>query len=113
MPPAVPVYAAPWCGYGRRAKRFVDEQSGPYTAITLGACADGRRKRGCGVPEECGDQDRHTLHARWGGHLAIPWSHPNTQLHNGLLPRQTRGRMVTDLWRRPAVPGVLAAGDVR
>jgi len=111
MLPAMSVSATPWCGYGRRAQRFVDEQSGPYTAITLDACADGRRERGRGAPEGCGDQDRRALRARCGRRLSAPWSYSNTHFHPGLLPRQARGQMVTDRWMCPAVPGVLAAGD--
>jgi thioredoxin reductase (NADPH) len=38
---------------------------------------------------------------------------PNTQFLNGLVPLNARGQIVTDLWMRTAVPGVLAAGDVR
>jgi thioredoxin reductase (NADPH) len=38
---------------------------------------------------------------------------PNTQFLNGLVPLNTRGQIITDLWMRTAVPGVLAAGDVR
>jgi thioredoxin reductase (NADPH) len=38
---------------------------------------------------------------------------PNTQFLNGLIPLNARGQIVTDLWMRTAVPGVLAAGDVR
>jgi hypothetical protein len=95
MPPAVPVSAAPWWGYGRRAQRVVDEQSGPYTAITLDACADGRRARGRGAPEGAGIKTG-ALRARCGRRLSAPWSYPNTQLHPGLRPCQVRGQMVTD-----------------
>lgn len=83
----------------------------PSTAITLDACADGRTARGCGAPEGCGDQDQRALRARWGRRLSAPWSSSNTHCQPGLLPRQGRGQMVTDRWRCPAVPGVLAAGD--
>jgi thioredoxin reductase (NADPH) len=38
---------------------------------------------------------------------------PNTQCLNGLVPLNARGQIITDLWMRTAVPGVLAAGDVR
>lgn len=38
---------------------------------------------------------------------------PNTQLLNGLVPLNDRGQIVTDLWMRTAIPGILAAGDVR
>jgi thioredoxin reductase (NADPH) len=38
---------------------------------------------------------------------------PNTQLLKGLVPLNERGQIVTDLWMRTAVPGILAAGDVR
>ncbi|MBI3303552.1 MAG: thioredoxin-disulfide reductase [Deltaproteobacteria bacterium] len=38
---------------------------------------------------------------------------PNTQFLNGLVPLNERGQIVTDLWMRTAVPGILAAGDVR
>ena len=38
---------------------------------------------------------------------------PNTQFLNGLVPLNARGQIITDLWMRTAVPGVLAAGDVR
>jgi thioredoxin reductase (NADPH) len=38
---------------------------------------------------------------------------PNTQFLNGLVPLNDRGQIVTDLWMRTAVPGILAAGDVR
>lgn len=38
---------------------------------------------------------------------------PNTQFLNDLLPLNERGQIVTDLSMRTAVPGILAAGDVR
>jgi len=38
---------------------------------------------------------------------------PNTQFLNGLVPLNAQGQIVTDLWMRTAIPGVLAAGDVR
>jgi thioredoxin reductase (NADPH) len=38
---------------------------------------------------------------------------PNTQFLDGLVPLNGRGQIVTDLWMRTAVSGVLAAGDVR
>ena len=38
---------------------------------------------------------------------------PNTPFLNGLVPLNARGQILTDLWMRTAVPGVLAAGDVR
>jgi thioredoxin reductase (NADPH) len=38
---------------------------------------------------------------------------PNTQFLHGLIPLNAHGQIVTDLWMRTAVPGVLAAGDVR
>ena len=38
---------------------------------------------------------------------------PNTQFLNGLVPLNGRGQILTDLWMRTAVPGILAAGDVR
>ncbi len=38
---------------------------------------------------------------------------PNTQFLNGLVPLDQHGQIVTDLWMRTAVPGILAAGDVR
>src|SRR5215510_3493939 len=38
---------------------------------------------------------------------------PNTQFLNGLVPLNDRGQVITELWMRPAVPGILAAGDVR
>jgi thioredoxin reductase (NADPH) len=38
---------------------------------------------------------------------------PNTQFLNGLVPLNQHGQIVTDLWMRTAVPGILAAGDVR
>jgi thioredoxin reductase (NADPH) len=38
---------------------------------------------------------------------------PNTQFLNGLLPLNQRGQIMTDLSMRTAVPGILAAGDVR
>lgn len=38
---------------------------------------------------------------------------PNTQFLNGLMPLNERGQIVTDLSMRTAVPGILAAGDVR
>jgi len=38
---------------------------------------------------------------------------PNTQFLNGLVPLNAPGQILTDLWMRTAVPGVLAAGDVR
>jgi len=37
---------------------------------------------------------------------------PNTSFLNGLAPLNGRGQILTDLWMRTAVPGVLAAGDV-
>jgi thioredoxin reductase (NADPH) len=38
---------------------------------------------------------------------------PNTQFLNGLVPLNQHGQIVMDLWMRTAVPGILAAGDVR
>ncbi len=38
---------------------------------------------------------------------------PNTQFLNGLVPLNDRGQILTDVWMRTPVPGVLAAGDVR
>ena len=38
---------------------------------------------------------------------------PNTQLLKGLVPLNKHGQIVTDLWMRTVVPGVLAAGDIR
>ena len=38
---------------------------------------------------------------------------PNTELLGGLVPLNDRGQIVTDLWMRTPVPGLLAAGDVR
>jgi mycoredoxin len=35
MPPTVTLYSAPWCGYCRIAKRFLDEQQVPYTEINI------------------------------------------------------------------------------
>ncbi len=37
----------------------------------------------------------------------------NTQFLGDLVPLNTQGQIVTDLWMRTAMPGVLAAGDVR
>jgi glutaredoxin len=33
--PTVTLYSAPWCGYGRVAKRFLDDQQVPYTEINV------------------------------------------------------------------------------
>lgn len=33
--PNVILYSAPWCGYCRRTKRFLDEQQVPYTEINV------------------------------------------------------------------------------
>jgi thioredoxin reductase (NADPH) len=38
---------------------------------------------------------------------------PNTQFLNGLVPVNDRGQILTDVWMRTPVPGILAAGDVR
>jgi thioredoxin reductase (NADPH) len=38
---------------------------------------------------------------------------PNTEFLGGLVPLDERGQIVTDIRMRTAVPGVLAAGDVR
>ncbi|MEW6296809.1 MAG: FAD-dependent oxidoreductase [Thermodesulfobacteriota bacterium] len=38
---------------------------------------------------------------------------PNTQFLRDVVPLNERGQIVTDLWMRTAVPGILAAGDVR
>src|SRR5262249_3068626 len=38
---------------------------------------------------------------------------PNTQFLNGLLPLNERGQIITDLSMRTAIPGIVAAGDVR
>ena len=35
MPPTVTLYSAPWCGYCRIAKRFLDEQGVSYTEINI------------------------------------------------------------------------------
>ena len=47
------------------------------------------------------------------GVFPYPGLTPNTQFLNGLVPLNGRGQIRTDLWMRTAVPGVLAAGDVR
>jgi mycoredoxin len=33
--PSVTLYSAPWCGYCRVAKRFLDEQQVPYLEINI------------------------------------------------------------------------------
>jgi thioredoxin reductase (NADPH) len=38
---------------------------------------------------------------------------PNTQFLHGLVPLNDSGQIITDLWMRTSVPGILAAGDVR
>ncbi|MGE0683914.1 MAG: NAD(P)/FAD-dependent oxidoreductase [Candidatus Binatia bacterium] len=38
---------------------------------------------------------------------------PNTQFLQGLVPLNDCGQIITDLWMRTSVPGILAAGDVR
>ncbi len=38
---------------------------------------------------------------------------PNTQFLSGLVPLNERGQIITDLSMRTAVPGILAAGDIR
>jgi len=38
---------------------------------------------------------------------------PNTQFLNGLVPLNERGQIITDLSMRTAIPGILAAGDIR
>ena len=38
---------------------------------------------------------------------------PNSGLLDGIAPLNGHGQIVTDLWMRTAVPGILAAGDVR
>jgi glutaredoxin-like protein len=35
MPPTVTLYSAPWCGYCRIAKRFLDDQQVPYIEIDI------------------------------------------------------------------------------
>jgi mycoredoxin len=35
MPPTVTLYSAPWCGYCRIAKRFLDEQGVSYSEINI------------------------------------------------------------------------------
>ena len=35
MPSTVTLYSAPWCGYCRIAKRFLDEQGVSYTEINI------------------------------------------------------------------------------
>jgi mycoredoxin len=35
MPPTVTLYSAPWCGYCRVAKRFLDEHGVTYTEINI------------------------------------------------------------------------------
>ena len=35
MPPTVTLYSAPWCGYCRTAKRFLDEHGVAYTEINI------------------------------------------------------------------------------
>jgi thioredoxin reductase (NADPH) len=41
------------------------------------------------------------------------WRRRRNPGFNGLVPLNTHGQIVTDLGMRTAVPGVLAAGDVR
>jgi thioredoxin reductase (NADPH) len=38
---------------------------------------------------------------------------PNTQFLHGLVPLNAQGQIVTDLWMRTTIPGILAAGDIR
>jgi thioredoxin reductase (NADPH) len=38
---------------------------------------------------------------------------PNTQFLDGVVALNDHGQIITDLWMRTAVPGILAAGDVR
>jgi thioredoxin reductase (NADPH) len=47
------------------------------------------------------------------GVFPYPGLTPNTQFLNGLVPLNASGQIITDLWMRTAVPGILAAGDVR
>jgi mycoredoxin len=35
MPPTVTLYSAPWCGYCRITKRFLDEHGVAYTEINI------------------------------------------------------------------------------
>jgi thioredoxin reductase (NADPH) len=38
---------------------------------------------------------------------------PNTQFLTGVVPLNEQGQIVTDIWMRTTVPGILAAGDAR
>lgn len=38
---------------------------------------------------------------------------PNSQFVQGVVPLNEQGQIMTDLWMRTAVPGILAAGDIR
>ncbi len=56
MPATVTLYSAPWCGYCRIAKRFLDEQQVPYTGAQV-------------VQERPQQDEQHELHQRVGHRL--------------------------------------------
>ncbi len=63
------------------------------------------------VVEDVATRQRSPLEA--SGVFLYPGLVPNTEFLGGLVPLDERGQIVTDLWMHTAVPGVLAAGDVR
>ena len=63
------------------------------------------------IVEDAKTRQRSPLDA--SGVFLYPGLVPNTEFLCGLVPLNERGQIVTDLSMRTAVPGVLAAGDVR
>jgi mycoredoxin len=44
MPATVTLYSAPWCGYCRIAKRFLDENNVAYTEVNIDEDEDAARQ---------------------------------------------------------------------
>ena len=72
MPPTVTLYSAPWCGYCRIAKRFLDEQQVPWLLevntvpglTELSLLPDAAKAAGIEFPELC-DRLVHHGHGRY------------------------------------------------
>ena len=99
-----------------RACRLLQERAQAHTKLTFRWNTVVRAIEGEAVVQRLQVEDvktgeRSALDV--AGVFLYPGLTPNTQFLHGLVPLNARGQVVTDLWMRTAVPGILAAGDVR
>jgi thioredoxin reductase (NADPH) len=99
-----------------RACRLLQERAQAHTKLTFRWNTVVREIEGEAVVQRLQLEDvktgeRSALDV--AGVFLYPGLTPNTQFLHGLVPLNARGQVVTDLWMRTAVPGILAAGDVR